>query len=43
MKPPKIDDQSASEVSKHDAPEALLALSKAVVEDHRETLHVYTG
>jgi len=40
--PPRTDDTLASGISKHEEPEALLALSKCLIEDYGDCTHVYT-
>jgi len=40
--PPRTDDTLASGISKHEEPEALLALSKCLIEDYGDYTHVYT-
>jgi len=40
--PPRTDDQLAGKISKHEAPEILLALSKDVIQSYCDHVHIYT-
>ena len=40
--PPLTDEQLATTVSKHESPEALLALAKDLIQSHIDHNHIYT-
>jgi len=42
LDPPRIDDKLTNEISKHEQPEALLAISNCIIDSYREHARVYT-